>query len=68
MSLVVAQRSNPAEPAVALQGPWGARKLATARDSPLGSNSPLPHIFVGPEAGGPAFHFLAYLHLQEAVC
>ena len=57
MSLVVAQRSNPAEPAVARRGPWGVRRVATAPDSPPDSDPPLPHIFGGPEAGGPAALF-----------
>lgn len=57
MSLVVARRSNPAEPAVACCSPWGVRRLATAPDSPPDSDPPLSHIFEGPEAGVPAALF-----------
>ena len=61
MSLVVAQMSSPALPVVAL---LGIAVDNCARECVEGSamvweSAAWPHIFVGPEAGGPALHFLA---------
>lgn len=52
------RRSNPAEPVVALLGPWGVRELAKSPVPILLPDSPLPHIFVDPEGWGPTGLFL----------
>jgi hypothetical protein len=55
-TLVVEQRSNPAEHSVALLG--FEEDKEEARLSPPGSLHSLPHIFAGPEDRGPAGRFL----------
>lgn len=61
MSLVVAQISSPALPVVALLGTPvdDCAEKCVEGSAMVWESAAWPHIFVGPEAGGPALRFLA---------
>ena len=61
MSLVLAQMSGPALPVVALLGMPvdDCAGECVEGSATVWESGAWPHIFVGPEAGGPALHFLA---------
>lgn len=59
MSLVAEQMSSPAEPEVALLGPWDDEESARFPVLDPPPDSLLPHIFLGPGDVGPAGRFLS---------